>query len=195
LALPQPGWRLHLLINELAHCLGTMRQEFQWDLQVRHAGTQYLPTLTRYLLFAQRSIGVFLICALAVGFDTNPPVCWQAALPALSAGGRIARLANDLHLLERDRREAHVTSVIVAWQEQHGKPQRDLPALADLAQAQAAVCAALDHALAQFARAEQALPESSLAYVLRHVVAFALAIYGDGRAFRPTSDDSPTAVT
>ncbi len=169
------GYRRAHMARELVTCLTTMRQEFVWDCQP----ASMLPDVAAYLANGKRSIGVYLITALAGGFERDPRRAWGRALPAIDAGGCVARLANDLHLFPRDSAEGHASAVAVA-----------LRAAGDATSAQAAIAAELDRAADRFRAASAPLDDGPLAYVLRHIVAFALAIYGDGSRFRADRDST-----
>jgi hypothetical protein len=177
-------WQLHarrrLVAQQIAACVGMMRQEFTWNCLLHGVpiGAR-LPTLDDYLAATHVSIGVYPICALAATFERRPLTTWQRCVTTVDDGGYVVRLANDLGTYTTDVVERTLSAVTLAGGADRTPDQwhADDPAMQ---RARVALVPVLDAALARFSTAQAALPDGPLAYVLRRVVALALGIYGAG---------------
>lgn len=148
-------WVRLVFTREVKACLDAMRLEFVWDV-VRPRDTTHRLTIDRYLETAKRSIGVYATMALLLDGQPHPQRLWWQGQQALDAAGRIARLANDARLRERDAAEGHVTAATL-----------DPDALESR----------LTAALTRYERVRWSGEASSWKHMLDRLVAYALAVY------------------
>jgi hypothetical protein len=94
----------------------------------------------------------------------------------IDRGKRIIRLANDAYTYEADAASGKMSAVTLQLQAMgaplDGQDGKQVP------QARTRVERRLETLLRSFAQASKRLPTSAQAYYLRHVVAFASAVYG-----------------
>jgi hypothetical protein len=133
------------------------------------------------------------VASAVSGFEPHPRHRWRTAWRAIVAAGRIVRLANDLHTYEADVDEGKVSAITIRLRDLGCAPFGHDPRTSrEVRQAQAWVSNDLAHGIADFSRLHTALPPGPLSYYLRHVVAFALAVYGDGSRFAANPVAAPS---
>ncbi len=172
--------------KELAAWIATMAQEARWDFHLsRGRQADILPSIGAYLKNGRRSIGVYAVSAFAAGLEDDPRCAWHRALAAIEAGGRVARITNDIHLFERDAAEQHITLVVLILRDL-GFPITGLDAQTSPAvqRALSVCCRHLDRAVMDFGARCPHRATKPLSYVLQHIVALALGIYGAGDRYR-----------
>jgi hypothetical protein len=177
-------YRHHHFLKELAAWIGTMAQESRWDFHLaRRQKMTDLPSVAAYVRNGKRSIGVYAVAAFAAGLEDDPRRAWHRGLSAIEAGGRVARITNDIHLFERDTSEQHVTLVTLILRDLRF-PLTSLKGTPEMQQALSESCHHLDRAVMDFGAHCAHAGTGSLSYVLQHVVALALGIYGNGDRYR-----------
>ena len=180
-------FRLRTAAEQFAACVAMMRQELHWNLALDNRAPQAprLPSFARYIQCGAVSIGMPAVASVAAGFEARPRRVWRAALRATDAAGRIVRLTNDLHTYEADVEEGKVTAIAIRLRDLGYPPMGLDPATSpEVQRAQAWVSDDLARVIALFSRHQAAVPPGPLSYYLRHSVAFALAVYGDGSRFK-----------
>jgi hypothetical protein len=175
-------FRRRIAAEQFAACVAMMRQEFRWNLALaERPQAPRLPSFARYLQCGAISIGMPAVASVVVGFEARPRRVWRAALRTTDAAGRIVRLTNDLHTYEADVEEGKVTAIAIRLRDLGYPPMGlDPTSSPEVRRAQAWVSDDLARDIALFARRQATVPPGPLSYYLRHSVAFALAVYGDG---------------
>jgi hypothetical protein len=181
--------RSALVARELARCAAAMSTEAQWNSEwARRPDGAELPAFGTYLRNGAVSIGMPAVVAVAASFERNPNDAWRRGDAAITAGGGVIRLTNDLHTYFADVEEGKVSAIAIRLRELGFPPCGLDPdtSAAGVGQAQSSIGEDLSRAVEAFARGQERLAEGSLAYCAQHAVAFALAVYGDGSAHRKT---------
>jgi Terpene synthase family 2, C-terminal metal binding len=180
--------RSALVARELARGAAAMSAEARWNSDwARRPDGAELPTYVIYLRNGAISIGMPAVVAVAASFERNPHDAWRRGGAAITAGGSVIRLTNDLHTYFADVEEGKVSAIAIRLRELGFPPCGfDPDTSAEVSQAQSSIGEDLARAVEAFARGQERLTEGSLAYCARHAVAFALAVYGDGSAHRKT---------
>ncbi len=179
-------FRLRTAAEQFAACVAMMRQELRWNMALaEHPQAPRLPSFATYVRAGALSIGMYAVASVVTGFEAQPRRAWRTALPAIDAAGRVVRLANDLNTYEADADEGKVSAIAIRLK-QLGYPPvgLDPETSSEVRRAQAWVSDDLARAIVAFSRRTIALPPGALSYYLRHIVAFALAVYGDGGRFQ-----------
>ncbi len=189
--LPGGRWRLRvrraLVARHIAECVSAMRHELLWNVAYarQRRGTAALPAFDDYLRNGTVSIGMPAVAAAAASLEDRPRHAWRAAQLAITAGGAIVRLTNDLHTYFADVEEGKITSVTIRrWALGDVSCSSDAESSPGVLAAQTSLTGDLFLAIAAFGQFQAALPDGPLAYCVRHAVAFALAVYGDGSRYR-----------
>jgi hypothetical protein len=165
-----------------------MSTEARWNREwaLCPDGTE-LPAFDTYLRNGAVSIGMPAVVAVAASFERAPDDAWRRGNAAITAGGCVIRLTNDLHTYFADVEEGKVSAIAIRLRELGFLPRGlDPDTSAEVGQAQSSIGADMARAVEAFARRQEHLTEGSLAYCARHAVAFALAVYGDGSVHRKT---------
>ncbi len=186
-ALRRRRMRRTLVAEQLAECAAAMRHEIMWSIAFaqRAGADQALPSFGAYLQNGTVSIGMPAVAAVAASFEEQPRRAWGRTLAAILAGGNVVRLTNDLHTYFADVDEGKVSSVTLRLAELGLPPSGlDPDASAEVRTAQSSIERDLAASVGAFAYGQGTLPAGPLAYCVRHAVAFALAVYGDGSRFR-----------
>ncbi len=178
-------YRNWLFAFEFARCAGAIRHEFAWDC-VMHEGKKLrsLPKFPKYIRSAKFSVGVPLTAALICTLEQDPQRVWKRGFPCSANGGRVVRLANDLNLFEKDQRSNHFNSIFIAGKASgaNRKGSAEMTQEETL-QARLVTRKRLDDAINDFGDTMYLLDDGPMSFVLRYSVAFALAVYGDGRDY------------
>jgi hypothetical protein len=179
-------YRHHHFLKELAAWIGTMAQESRWDFHLAHRQKKSdLPSIKTYIRNGRRSIGVYAVAAFAAALEDDPRRAWHHALAAIEAGGRVARITNDIHLYARDADEQHVTLVALVLRDLGFPITGQNPKTSiEVQRAMNISCRHLDRAVMDFGTHCAQAGTGPLSYVLQHVVALALGIYGNGDKYR-----------
>jgi Terpene synthase family 2, C-terminal metal binding len=177
--------RERLIASQLIACARGMRHEFWWNrrLAALEAGAAegsgdltHLPSVGEYEDTGADSIGMCVGSAWATTCEPEPIQAWGAAAEVIDWSKRIIRLANDAYTYEADAASGKMTAVTLQLQAMgaplSGKDVQQVP------QARERVESRLRTLLRSFAQASRRLPASAQSYYLRHVVAFASAVYG-----------------
>jgi hypothetical protein len=189
-ALMRQRTRRALVAEQLVECAAAMRREILWSIgfaRVARDGAEAaaLPSFAVYLQNGAVSIGMPAVAAVAASFEERPRHAWRIALATMLAGGNVVRLTNDLHTYFADVDEGKVSSVTLRLAELGLPPSGlDPDASAEVRAAQTSIERDLAQSVSAFAYGQEGLPVGPLAYCVRHAVAFALAVYGDGSRFR-----------
>jgi hypothetical protein len=162
-----------------------MRQEYLWNrrlakMEMRVLGDadipSGLPSLAEYENMGADSIGMCACSAWATICEPDPRRAWRNAAKVIDRGKRIIRLANDAYTYEADAASGKMSAVTLQLQAMdaplRGQDNQRVP------QARERVEGRLRTLLRSFAQASRRLPASAQSYYLRHVVAFASAVYG-----------------
>jgi hypothetical protein len=175
-------YRVQVAAEQMIACVAMMCVERRWSVAaVVSPLPATLPTSTRYLEVGAVSIGMPAVASVVGGYEEHPQRRWRSARKATMAAGRIVRLTNDLHTYEADVEEGKVSAVTVRLRDLGAPPfGHDPHTSEEVRRARAWVSEDLAHAIADFSRHQQVLRSGALSYYLRHSVAFALAVYGDG---------------
>jgi hypothetical protein len=186
-------FRLRVAADQLTACVAMMRQERAWNVAAAQVPlAPPMPAFRAYLRGGSLSIGMAAVAVAVAGCEPRSRRTWRAARRATDAAGRIVRLTNDLHTYEADIDEGKVSAVTLRLHALGYAPFGHDPRTSqEVRHAQARVSDDLAHAIADFSRLHTALPPGLLSYYLRHSVAFALAVYGDGGQFAATPVTSP----
>jgi hypothetical protein len=178
-------YRERLVAAQLVACVRGMRQEYLWNRRLAKVeigvvgGADVapgLPTVAEYEDMGADSIGMCACSAWATICEPDPRKAWRDAAKVIDRGKRIIRLANDAYTYEADAASGKMSAVTLQLQAM-GAPLRS----ADnqrVPQARGRVEGRLKTLLRSFAHASRRLPASAQSYYLRHVVAFASAVYG-----------------
>jgi hypothetical protein len=162
-----------------------MRQEYLWNRSlakvemgvVSHAGiASGLPSVAEYENMGADSIGMCACSAWATTCEPEPHGAWGDAAEVIDWSKRIIRLANDAYTYEADAANGKVSAITLQLQVM-GAPLRSAD-MRQVPQARERVEGRLRTLLRNFARASRRLPATAQSYYLRHVVAFASAVYG-----------------
>jgi hypothetical protein len=175
-----------LIAREFAACAAAMRREIGWNTALAHDPRDpRLPAFADYLAGGAVSIGMPAVAAVVASFEAEPDAAWSAGRDAIAAGGRVVRLTNDLHTYFADIAEGKVSAITLRLRELGYAPDASRAEAGDeVHQAQASVGEDLAREVAAFGRACGRLRAGPLGHCIRHAVAFALAVYGDGSQFR-----------
>ncbi len=188
--------RRALVAEQFAECAAAMRHELLWNIAFARPGngadgadiaarSAALPSFAAYLQNGAVSIGMPAVAAVAASFEERPGGAWKRTLATILAGGNVVRLTNDLHTYFADVDEGKVSSVTLRLAELGLPPSGlDPDASAEVREAQTSIEHDLARSVGAFAYGQGLLAEGPLAYCVRHAVAFALAVYGDGSRFR-----------
>jgi hypothetical protein len=173
--------RERLIASQLAACVRGMRYEFWWNrrLAAIEAGTgdlAYLPSVAEYEDTGADSIGMCVGSAWATTCEPELHGAWRSAAEVIDWSKRIIRLANDAYTYEADAANGKVSAVTLQLQAM-GAPLRSHD-MEQVPQAREQVEGRLRTLLRSFAKASRRLPATAQSYYLRHVVAFASAVYG-----------------
>ncbi len=178
-------YRERLVASQLVACAQGMRHEFWWNRRLAaveagaagaSASMMRLPSVAEYENTGADSIGMCACSAWATICEPDPRRAWRDAAKVIDKGKRIIRLANDAYTYEADAASGKMSAVTLQLQAM-GAPLRS----ADnqrVPQARTRVERRLETLLRSFAQASKRLPASAQSYYLRHVVAFASAVYG-----------------
>jgi hypothetical protein len=177
--------RERLIASQLVACVRGMRHEFWWNrrLAALEAGAvdafgdlTRLPSVAEYEDTGADSIGMCVGSAWATTCEPEPTQAWGAAAEVIDWSKRIIRLANDAYTYEADAANGKMTAMTLQLQAMgaplSGQDAQQVP------QARERVESRLRTLLRSFAWASGRLPASAQSYYLRHVVAFASAVYG-----------------
>lgn len=178
--------RRSLVAGELACCLAAMRTELLWNVEfARRPDGRDLPAFVAYARNGAVSIGMPVVAAVAASFEACPRQAWRRARGAVASGGAVVRLTNDLHTYFADADEGKASAVTLRLRDL-GLPLRGLDpdASPEVRRAQATLGDDLARIVDLFARAQAELADGPLPHCVRHAVAFALAVYGDGSRHR-----------
>jgi hypothetical protein len=191
----QRRFRQRVAAEQLMHCVAMMRQELDWNLTLvrweqahaqnpRTRGPR-LPTLRNYLCVGVASIGMPAVAAVVAGCERRPRHAWRQGQKAIEAAGRVVRLTNDLHTYEADIDTGKLSSVAVQLHRLGYAPSGwPIETSIEVQRARVSLAKELAHAIDTFAHRSTPLPSGLLREYLRQIVAFALAVYGDGGQFR-----------
>lgn len=179
-------FRRQLVTRQLELCAAAMLREVAWNVAfARDSSGRGLPAYAAYLRNGTVSIGMPAVAATAASFEPHPRVAWQRAYLAVAAGGAVVRLTNDLHTYFADVAEGKVTSVTLRLHALGFAPAgHDPDTSPEVRVAQTFLSRDLATAVGAFASGQTRLPDGPLALCVRHAVAFALAVYGDGSRHR-----------
>lgn len=175
-------YRRTLVCRQVARCMASMRREFTWNVQLAsHAasGAPGEPSLGVYLTTGSVSIGMLAVAAVVTSFELEPRRAWGRGWAAIDTAGRIVRLANDLATYRRERAEGKLSSLTLMLGELGSPPAGADPVSDDeLERAAGVLRESLRQLIAFFGFTSNQLAEFPiLRLYLRHVVAFALAVY------------------
>jgi hypothetical protein len=178
-------YRERLVASQLVACAQGMRHEFWWNRQLVaiEAGAadgstraMRLPSVAEYENTGADSIGMSACSAWATICEPDPRKAWRNAAKVIDRSKRIIRLANDAYTYEADAASGKMSAVTLQLQAigapLNGQDRTQVP------QARKRVESRLKALLGSFAQSSKRLPASAQAYYLRHVVAFASAVYG-----------------
>jgi hypothetical protein len=174
--------RERLVASQLVACVRGMRYELWWNrrlaaIEAGAAGDQTrLPSVAEYEDIGADSIGMCACSAWATTCEPEPNWAWDAAAEVIDWSKRIIRLANDAYTYEADAASGKVSAVTLQLQEM-GAPLRSAD-MREVPQARERVESRLRTLLRAFVQASRRLPATAQSYYLRHVVAFASAVYG-----------------
>ena len=172
--------RRQIAAEQMIACAAMMCRERRWS-DAAHSSGHTLPSASAYLEVGTVSIGMAAVAAAVAGCETHARRRWRTARRAVDAAGSIVRLTNDLNTYEADVDEGKVSAVTIRLRDLGFAPfGHDPDASREVRRAQAWVASDLARAVEAFSRLQVALPIGPLSYYLRHSVAFALAVYGDG---------------
>ena len=180
------GFRRQLVTRQLGLCAAAMLREVAWNVAfARDTSGHGLPAYTAYLRNGTVSIGMPAVAATAASFEPRPRDAWKRAYLAVAAGGAVVRLTNDLHTYYADVEEGKVTSVTLRLHALGFAPAgHDPDTSPEVRVAQTFLSRDLAAAVSAFASGQAVLADGPLALCVRHAVAFALAVYGDGSRHR-----------
>jgi hypothetical protein len=178
-------YRERLVASQLIACVRGMRHEFWWNRRLANmevkapkesAAVGPLPSVSEYENTGADSIGMCVGSAWATTCERAPGWAWRNAAKVVDRSKRIIRLANDAYTYEADAANGKMSAVTLQLQALGaplcGPDTRQVP------QARERVEHRLKTQLRAFAHASKRLPASMQTYYLRHVVAFASAVYG-----------------
>jgi Terpene synthase family 2, C-terminal metal binding len=178
-------YRERLVASQLIACVRGMRHEFWWNRRLANMEVKApeesgavgpLPSLSEYENTGADSIGMCVGSAWATTCERAPGWAWRNAAKVVDRSKRIIRLANDAYTYEADAANGKMSAVTLQLQALGaplcGPDTRQVP------QARERVEHRLKTQLRAFAHASKRLPASMQSYYLRHVVAFASAVYG-----------------
>lgn len=178
-------YRERLVASQLVACVQGMRHEFWWNRRLaaietgaadESASMMRLPSAAEYENTGADSIGMCVCSAWATICEPDPRRAWRDAAKVIDRGKRIIRLANDAYTYEADAASGKMSAVTLQLQAMgvplDGQDGKQVP------QARIRVERRLETLLRSFAQASKRLPASAQSYYLRHVVAFASAVYG-----------------
>jgi hypothetical protein len=178
-------YRERLVASQLVACVQGMRHEFWWNRRLAaieasaadaSASMMRLPSVAEYENTGADSIGMCACSAWATICEPDPRRAWHDAAKVIDRGKRIIRLANDAYTYETDAASGKMSAVTLQLQALgaplDGQDGKQVP------QARKRVESRLKRLLRSFAQASKRLPASAQSYYLRHVVAFASAVYG-----------------
>jgi hypothetical protein len=178
-------YRERLVASQLVACVRGMRHEFWWNRRLAGIGAgsasgtgalAQLPSIPEYEDAGADSIGMCACSAWATTCEREPEEAWRIAAEVIDWSKRIIRLANDAYTYEADAAHGKVSAVTLQLQAigapLSGPDTRQVPL------ARKRVEHRLSMLLRSFAQAARRLPSSMQSYYLRHVVAFASAVYG-----------------
>jgi hypothetical protein len=173
--------RQRLIASQLAACVRGMRCEFWWNRRLAAIETgsgdlAYLPSVAEYEDTGADSIGMCVGSAWATTCEPEPLGAWGIAAEVIDLSKRIIRLANDAYTYEADAASGKVSAITLQLQAM-GAPLRSAD-MQQVPQARERVEGRLRALLRNFAQASKRLPATAQSYYLRHVVAFASAVYG-----------------
>ncbi len=179
-------FRRQLVTRQLELCAAAMLREVAWNIAfARDSGGRGLPAYADYLRNGTVSIGMPAVAATAASFEPRPRGAWKLAYLAVAAGGAVVRLTNDLHTYFADVAEGKVTAVTLRLHALGFAPAgHDPDSSPEVRVAQTFLSRDLAAAVGAFASGQVELPDGPLALCVRHAVAFALAVYGDGSRHR-----------
>jgi hypothetical protein len=176
-------YRRSLIASQLVACVRGMRHEFWWNRRLAQiesgasAGTSLrLPSVAEYENTSADSIGMCVGSAWATTCEPEPRSAWRAAAKVIDRSKRIIRLANDASTYEADVASGKMSAITLELQAMgeslsgQGGQQ--------VSQARKRVERRLKTLWRSFAQTSKRLPASAQSYYLRHVVAFASAVYG-----------------
>jgi len=175
--------RQRLVVSQLVTCVRGMRHEFWWNRRLARMAMETggrvmsgLPTVAEYENAGADSIGMCACSAWAATCGPEPHSAWRNAAQVIDRSARIIRLANDAYTYEADAATGKMSAVTLQLQAM-GAP---LSSQDDqrVPQARERVEGRLKTLMRSFAHASKQLPTSVQSYYLRHVVAFASAVYG-----------------
>jgi hypothetical protein len=178
-------YRERLVASQLVACVQGMRHEFWWNRRLaaievgaadESASMMRLPSVAEYENTGADSIGMCACSAWATICEPDPRRAWHDAAKVIDRGKRIIRLANDAYTYEADAASGKMSAVTLQLQAL-GAPL-DRQSGRQVPQARKRVESRLKRLLRSFAQSSKRLPASAQAYYLRHVVAFASAVYG-----------------
>jgi hypothetical protein len=177
-------YRKRLVASQLLACVQGMRHEFWWNRRLaafeagaadESASMMRLPSVAEYENTGADSIGMCACSAWATICEPDPRRAWRDAAKVIDKGKRIIRLANDAYTYEADAASGKMSAVTLQLQAigapLDGQDGKQVP------QARIRVERRLETLLRSFAQASKRLPASAQSYYLRHVVAFASAVY------------------
>lgn len=173
--------RERLVASQLVACVLGMRHEFWWNRRLAMIETGVgdparLPSVAEYEDTGADSIGMCACSAWATTREPKPKWAWDVAAEVIDWSKRIIRLANDAYTYEADVASGKMSAVTLQLQEMgaplNGQGGQQVP------QACERVEGRLRTLLRNFAQASRRLPATAQSYYLRHVVAFASAVYG-----------------
>jgi hypothetical protein len=178
-------YRERLVAAQLGACVRAMRQELLWNRRLARVEMGLvgdadiaagLPSVAEYENMGADSIGMCACSAWATICEPDPRKAWRDAAKVIDRGKRIIRLANDAYTYEADAASGKMSAVTLQLQAMgaplSGQDNQRVP------QARQRVESRLKALLRSFAQASKRLPASAQSYYLRHVVAFASAVYG-----------------
>lgn len=178
-------YRERLVADQLVACVRGMRQEYRWNRRLAKMEMGVvgdadipsgLPSVAEYENMGADSIGMCACSAWATICEPDPHRAWRDAAKVIDRGKRIIRLANDAYTYEADAASGKMSAVTLQLQAMgaplRGQDNQRVP------QARERVEGRLRTLLRSFAQASKRLPSSAQSYYLRHVVAFASAVYG-----------------
>jgi hypothetical protein len=178
-------YRERLVASQLVACARGMMHEFWWNRRLARMGADgasgartlaQLPSIAEYEDTGADSIGMCVGSAWATTCEREPDQAWSIAAEVIDRSKRIIRLANDAYTYEADAAHGKVSAITLQLQAIGaplcGPDTRQVPL------ARKRVEHRLSTLLRSFAQAARRLPSSMQSYYLRHVVAFASAVYG-----------------
>ena len=179
-------FRRLLVTRQLALCAEAMLREVAWNVAfARDPSGRGLPAFAAYLRNGTVSIGMPAVAATAASFEPRPQEAWQRAYLAVAAGGAVVRLTNDLHTYFADVAEGKMTSVTIRLHGLGFAPAgHDPDTSPEVRGAQTFLSQDLATAVSAFGGGQAGMADGPLALCVRHAVAFALAVYGDGSRHR-----------